>query len=72
MAEGSENERDDLNAIGNPRVQVRSDEGGMPGEGYIGQVRPTGVMSRGTPDRALWNSRGGVNRGAERTPKARK
>jgi hypothetical protein len=63
---GSLNEVRGLNAIGNPETESRSEEGGMQSEGPIGQVRPTGVLARGTADKALWNSRGGTNKGSER------
>jgi hypothetical protein len=66
MSTGSENEREGLNAIGNPEVQVRDAEGGMPGEGNLGQVRPTGILARGTADTKLRTGRGGTAAGTER------
>ncbi len=69
-----ESERDGLNAVGNPRVETRSEDGGLQSEGPIGQVRPTGILSRGTADSKLWNTRSGAGpKGSvERTPRARK
>lgn len=67
--DGSLDEVRGLNATGNPETEARSEEGGMQSEGPIGQVRPTGVMSRGTENKALWNSRGGTNKGSERLRK---
>jgi hypothetical protein len=72
MSGGSENEREDLNAIGNPETVYRSEEGGLHSEGPIGQVRPTGILSRGTPDGALWNSRTGAWRGRGSEERLRK
>lgn len=60
MAESSESERDGLNTMGNPQIEYRSEEGGMPGTGYIGQVRPTGIIATGMADSSLWNSRTGA------------
>ncbi len=64
---GSEDERDSLNAMGNPEVVTRGDsDRGMQSEGPIGQVRPTGILARGTADSKLRTGRGGTAAGTER------
>ena len=65
MAEGQESVRSGLNAIGNPEQQIRSSEGGMTGTGRLGQVRPTGILSRGERD-SVAQGRGGLPAGREK------
>ena len=60
MADGSEDEVRGLNAIGNPEVQVRSFDGGFESDGTIGNARPTGILSRGIPNREIRQGVGGA------------
>lgn len=58
MAKDSESMRDGLNAMGNPDLETRSVDGGRSGEGPLGNVRPSGILARGTADAKM---RAGLN-----------
>lgn len=60
MASGSEDEVRGINATGNPDVQVRSYDGGYESDGPIGNCRPTGILSRGEPNREIRSGMGGA------------
>lgn len=68
---GSEDEVRGINATGNPEVCVRSYDGGYESSGPIGNARPTGILARGEPNRALRGGMGGavVGKATERLRK---
>lgn len=63
---GSEDEVRGLNALGNPDTMSRGGvDRGPEGEGRIGQVRPGGILARGTAS-SFRKGMGGAANGGER------
>jgi hypothetical protein len=67
--EGSEGVVRGLNAQGNPEIEYKSYDGGREGVGPIGNTRPSGILSRGVPNKNLW--KGLVISRSESTMRAR-